>query len=124
MIDLTAITAAAVTIITAYLAYKEKKQEKDKVALEAKQAAEKAEEARLRAEEKKQAEQVAQERREEALLLMQMLDANSELTDCLTMIMMTGDSSICDVQTAKHRLSEAKANYRAFLEKIRLERLH
>lgn len=118
------LTAIAVASITGYLAYMAKKQEREKAELEAKQAAEKAEEARLRAEEKKQAEQEAAERREESLLIMQMLDANSELTDCLTMIMMTGDSSICNVQEAKQRLADAKANYRAFLEKIRIEKLH
>lgn len=101
-------------LTAAYFAYLTKKQE----AIKAEQDAKSAELRRL---EKEETEKRAADRREESLILMEMIDANSELTDCLTNIMLTGDSSICDAQAAKARLEEARKKRKEFLERIRVE---
>lgn len=69
-------------------------------------------------------EQKEKDRRKESLLIMRMLNANTELTECISLIIMAGDSSICNVQEAKKNVEEAQKDYREFLEELRARDLH
>lgn len=64
----------------------------------------------------------AEERKTESYLSMKMANANMELTLCLARNMLSGDTTICDVQKATDKAEEAQKEYEQFLEKLKAER--
>lgn len=66
----------------------------------------------------------AEERKKESRLSMKMAHANMELTLCLAMNEISGDSPICNVASAKEKAEKAMQEYQAFLEEVKAERFY
>lgn len=72
----------------------------------------------------KKSDAKAEERKKESRLLMKMMNANTELTECVAMNQINGDDSLCNVQKAMEKVKEARQDYDEFLEGLKAERFY